>query len=506
VGTDTEYAADAVQQSEYDVALPAGRGDFYDRIGKKLTGYAQKWYALCVPGDNSYSLLFPYVPYSQQTLLYEKRNSQRPFLMEVGRDLSANGIYTYSGEQRYLTTPIAEHLIGYLDSDGHGISGLEKAFDDVLYHDTSNQSISCAVTAQGGLLGESKPETVGTAETAAGVQLTLDAGLQRACEGIAQETIRKGCILVMEASTGRILASVSMPEFDPDNIGSSIRAADTSLINRSFSEFNAGSVFKVVLAAAACEFGYDEFVTECTGELELDGQAYHCALNRAHGTVDLRRALEESCNCYFVELGQQLGAQRVLETAKKFGFGQQCSLAGGFKSSAGNLPTPQELESTGELAMFSFGQGKLTVTPLQITVMMNCIADGGLYRTPLIVEGVVNTDISVSGQGSAAEPTRTCSAETAEILRGMLAGVVEEGIGSEAEPATGGAGGKTGTAQTGQQSTDGELLNYWFSGFWPKDDPRYTITVLQDGIVRPETSSAAIFSRVADALSVWENS
>ena len=89
----------------------------------------------------------------------------------------------------------------------------------------------------------------------------------------------------------------------------------------------------------------------------------------------------------------------------------------------------------------------------------------------------------------------------------MLASVVSEGIGSEAQPKTGTAGGKTGTAQTGQYDENcEELLNYWFSGFYPADDPRYTITVLQDGILKPETSSAAIFAKVTEILAVWENS
>ena len=85
--------------------------------------------------------------------------------------------------------------------------------------------------------------------------------------------------------------------------------------------------------------------------------------------------------------------------------------------------------------------------------------------------------------------------------------MVEEGIGGDAAPEEGGAGGKTGTAQTGQFTAEGEeLLNYWFSGFYPAEQPRYTITVLQDGVLEPAASSAAIFARIANALHVLENS
>lgn len=87
----------------------------------------------------------------------------------------------------------------------------------------------------------------------------------------------RGCILVIDTATGEVLASVSMPTFDPRNIAASIRADDTSLINRPLRAFSAGSVFKVVLAAAAYESGLDWYTHDCTGELELAGQTYRCA-------------------------------------------------------------------------------------------------------------------------------------------------------------------------------------------------------------------------------------
>ena len=96
---------------------------------------------------------------------------------------------------------------------------------------------------------------------------------------------------------------------------------------------------------------------------------------------------------------------------------------------------------------------------------------------------------------------RAISTNTAAALRSMLAGVVEEGIGKEAAPEYGAAGGKTGTAQTGvKNQEDVELMNYWFAGFWPAEAPRYTIVILQDGITEPEVSSAAVFAKVCNAL------
>lgn len=508
VGTDTAYAASAGGQSLSETELPRSRGDFYDRNGQPLTGTEPRWYALCIPGDSSYATLFPYVSFEEQAELYEKRNSMSPFLVEVSADLTANGVYTYTGSERYLPNPIARHLIGYLNGEGVGVSGLERAYEDILSQSGDLRTVTCTTTAQGSLMTGTGPELQTVSGSRQGVQLTLDANLQRACEGIAAMDMERGCILVMDTATGDILASVSMPEFDPDDLVKSIEADDTSLINRPLSAFSAGSVFKVVLAQAAYEAGYSWYTHDCTGSVEVGDQVFRCAEGRAHGLVNLRGALEQSCNCYFIELGQLLGGQRILQAAQKFGFGQASAVAPGLKSAAGNLPSAQSVADTegGQLAMFSFGQGALTVTPLQITAMMNAVANGGVWTAPRFVQGVVDADTMEQTQAvETAEDVRVCDESTATVLRSMLTSVVEDGIGRQAAPKTGQAGGKTGTAQTGQFNEEGEeLLNYWFSGFWPAEEPRYTITVLQDTVLEPETSSAALFARVVDAITVLE--
>lgn len=508
VGTETAYAASAGAQTLRETELPVRRGDFTDRNGRLLTGVSTRWYALCIPGDASYSTLFPYVSYEAQTRLYQRRNTSTPFLIETGQDLTGLGVFSCADADRTLPTPIAVHLLGYLDGEGHGVSGLERAFDEVLSASGDRQAVLCTTTAAGTLQAGSQPRTVMLEQgTGQNVQLTLDARIQRACEGIAAQDMERGCILVMETATGQILASVSMPVYDADNVAASIAANDTSLINRVLSSFSAGSVFKVVLAAAAYEHGLDWFTHECTGSVEVAGQTYRCALGKAHGEVNLRGALAESCNAYFVELGQRLGGRAILETAQRFGFGSTARIAPSLSSSSGIMPDENDLDNPGQLAVFSFGQGALTATPLQITAMMNAVANGGVYQPPRYVLGITGGNGAIIEPYQAGEPHRACSADVARVLRSMLCTVVEEGIGGDAAPDEGGAGGKTGTAQTGQFDADGkELLNYWFSGFYPAQEPRYTITVLQDGARDPEVSSAAIFARVAGALQVLDES
>ena len=504
----TDYAQTAKNQTITTLTLEQQRGNLYDTNGHCLTRAENRYFALSIPGESSYAELFQYVSYEEQATLYKKRNAISPFLVEVNGDLNDLGVYTYTVPQRYYGIPIAEHLIGYLDGDGHGVSGLELAYDDILSTSSDEQVVECATTAQGSLLEGSTP-SLATEEqgSGAGVELTLDAAIQRACEGIAHASMEKGCILVADVADASVLASVSVPEFDPNDIQKSIDANDTSLINRAFSAFNAGSVFKVVLAAAAYEEGLDWFTHTCEGSIEVGDQTYRCALGKAHGTVNLRGALEQSCNCYFVALGQALGAERVLEMAQRFGFGKATAVAGGLKTSAGTLPDLETLQSAGQLAMFSFGQGELIVTPLQVTSMMLTVAGDGNLRRPSFVRGIVDSEtVELLESPTQAEPEFVCSPDTARVLRSMLQSVVEEGIGGDAAPKTGTAGGKTGTAQTGQFDAEGEeLLNYWFSGFYPAENPRYVITVLQDAVLEPEVSSAAIFARVADAVCALEN-
>ena len=509
VGQETAYAAGASAQTVGTVELPRARGNFYDRNGRKLTGRSEQLYAICLPGDNAdYTALFPYVSYAGQRMLYEKRNTAAPFAVELSAQPPQSEIVTFRVTKHLPQSPLAVHLLGYLDSEGSGVSGLEAAYQEVLAGSAPLQAVRCGLNARGGLLYDQQPELLTLEEgTGQGVRLTLDADLQAACEGLAMQLMPRGCLVVADVQTGEVLACVSMPRYDPNDIASSIRANDTSLIDRSLAAFSAGSVFKVVLAAAALENGLDWYTHECTGSVELAGQTYRCAQGKAHGEVNLRGALEQSCNTYFIELGQLLGAETILSMAEKFGFGSAVQVAPGMAGSAGQLPDRQQAEKTGELALLSFGQGQLMATPLQITAMMNTVAGDGVWQPLRLVQGV--TDAS----GAVTEPyeitsdaVRVCSASSAQALRRMLRSVVENGIGYEAAPAAPAtAGGKTGTAQTGQFDADGaELLNYWFSGFYPADAPRYTITIVQDAVRKPETSSAALFRRVTEILDVWE--
>lgn len=442
------YAARAAAQSTVTLQLPARRGNFYDAQGRLLTGLEERWQVVCFPGQGNYDRLYACTDAAGQALLYRSRSRAAPFLLEVNCDPTRLGLTGYPTARRYAAVPLCQHLLGYLDGTGHGAAGLEKALDAVLSGTGEHSSLVCAVTAQGTLRTGETPKLLQADSGALGVQLTISRPVQRALQ----------CYAV-------------------------------------------GSVFKPVLAAAAMEAGLQP-VFECTGAVVVDGQIFRCAGGVPHGQVDLAAALEKSCNGYFIRLGQQLGAESLLDAAKAFGFGKSLPLAEGLAAEAGQLPAPQELAQSGQLANFSFGQGSLLATPMQVAALFNTLAADGVYRTPYVLQATLDETTGQPVENlSHPRGRRVIPAQSAALLRAMLVQVVQQGTAQDAAGLSGGAGGKTGTAQTGQFTPEGaERCNLWFAGFWPAEKPRYTIVVLQDGAIHTAYSGADIFAQVCNAL------
>lgn len=477
--SDTDYGARAAAQSVVTLHLPARRGNFYDHRGQLLTGQTTRWMALCVPGEGSYARLFAYTDAAGQAALYQKRNAASPFLLEVDRDVSALGVSCWPA----APWPSPSRYPSSCTASGAG------------------DTLLCTVNAQGKLRAE--PALTPADSGAVGVQLTLSREIQQTAEAVANETMQSGCILVLDTANAKVRACVSRPGYDPENISASLNAPDSPLLERAFQCYAVGSVFKPVVAAAALEAGESGFVYTCPGWCAVDGRIFRCAGGIPHGEVDLAGALEKSCNGYFIRLGQALGADAVRAMAEQLGFGQAIPLTDALHTAAGVLPEREALASSGAYANFCFGQGELLASPLQVAAMMNTIACGGICRTPLLLETTLDETTGAPLTAlSHVRSRRVLTKRTAAALQALLAGVVAGGTGHEAALPGQTAAGKTGTAQTGQFSGGTELKNYWFAGFVPAEQPRYTIVVLQDTQAEPAFSSAAIFARVAAGLEI----
>ena len=218
------YAARAAAQSTVRLALPARRGNFYDCKGRLLTGMGCRWLALCLPGQGSYTRLYTLAETAGQMQLYQKRNAARPFLLDVGQDVSVLGVRSYAVPRRYGDAPLAAVLLGYLDREGHGVAGLEAAFDAQLSGSGAHDALVCTVTAQGTLQAGTEPVLSPADSGAVGVQLTLSRPIQRVVEAAASQTMETGCVVVLDTATAKVRACVSLPGFDPEDVAASCRA------------------------------------------------------------------------------------------------------------------------------------------------------------------------------------------------------------------------------------------------------------------------------------------
>ncbi|MEG1126717.1 MAG: penicillin-binding protein 2 [Oscillospiraceae bacterium] len=505
--TNQEYSEAALKQSTFNLPLGNARGNIFDCNFKQITNTAAVDYALISPGGENYRKAFASVPSEQRSLLYSGTKRMEPFLVPVTNNVF-NAKYIYRSYERYAPLAIAPHLIGYTDRDNKGCAGIEYAFDSFLQNASTTKEVLGNTSAAGTVLDGAPPVEIDTKGSGNGVMLTLDLRIQRICEGIAEECVNKGSIVVMDCDTGRVRASVSMPRFNPSAPEKSLDALDAPFINRSISRFNLGSVFKPLIAATALENGVEaNAVYHCTGAIDVNGHVYKCAYGKGHGDVDMRKALEISCNCYFVDLGLRLGGDIIHDTAKAAGFGEATHVANGMATAQGNLPSKQTLADLGQLAAISFGQGELLCTPLQVAAFMNLFANGGKYIEPSFVEGEVNEYLRCVTRSLYAPQQRTVLSEyTSEVMRDMLVNVVQNGLGKAAMPREGGAGGKTGTAQTGRMAQDGkELMDAWFAGFYPANNPQYIIVVLLDEGTHESEEACKIFAKVANTISLCQN-
>ena len=366
---DDTLAQTAANQQQYTLSIPTGRGNFYDRSGKALTGNGKKRYLAAVaPDQQAAAALQKVLPVSRMGEVADLLESGKPFLVSLDAPVQADSVVCVPQTMRYSSAAPAAHLIGYLDGGGHGVSGLEKAYDELLGSGSGGTTVTYTVDALGHFLAGEKPVVV-TQEMQApeGIALTLDADLQKTVEQAADRYLQKGAVVVLEAGSGQILASASVPAFDPSDVAASMKDTDGPFVNRALQPYTVGSVFKLAAASAALESGQNpDAPYTCTGAQEVEGRLFHCYGGEAHGVVTMRQAIAQSCNSYFVHLMQSVQPASFLHMAQLLGFGEKDTLAPGFAAAAGELPTLRSLASKQALANFSFGQGVLTATPLQV--------------------------------------------------------------------------------------------------------------------------------------------
>ena len=349
------YAARAAAQSTVTLQLPARRGNFYDAQGRLLTGLEERWQVVCFPGQGNYDRRYACTDAAGQALLYRSRSRAAPFLLEVSCDPARLGLTGYPAARRYAAVPLCQHLLGYLDSTGHGAAGLEKALDTVLSGTGEHSSLVCAVTAQGTLRTGETARLLQADSGALGVQLTISRPVQRAVEAVAASTMTSGCILVLDTATAAVRASVSVPCYDPENLADSLQAENSPFLNRALQSYAVGSVFKPVLAAAALEAGLQP-VFECTGAVVVDGQIFRCAGGVPHGQVDLAAALEKAATAILSVWDSSWVRKACWTPLKPLALGRACRWQRGLPPRPGSCPPRRSWRKAGSLPISALGR------------------------------------------------------------------------------------------------------------------------------------------------------
>lgn len=491
------YTEAAAMQGTYTKSISANRPDFYDRNGLAITGTAVRELAIVDPNDYSSYDILNYISDADTEQFYEQIKNGRPFTVPLDRPIPRNvPIDIFSVRSRYEDNGVAKHLIGYTNYENHGVSGLEYALDDYLYGNITETMMTIDVNARGRAIDGSSPMFYEQDNNNARVTLTLDREMQTAAEEVANEAFERGAIVILDAATFDVLAMVSRPDFLQNDVAAALEYDDGALLNRTLGAYNIGSVYKLIIAAAALEAGVPEdFSYTCSGEIEVNGQRYTCNNSKAHGEVDLQGALTVSCNSYFIALGQYVGSEAIYNMAKSMGLGRPVSMLDSYSTATGYMPSIAQLNSNGELCNNSFGQGLLLASPLHVAAYTACIASGGIMRNVSIVQQIGDENIISRTEKRAMSP------ETAAIIARGMVGVVEDGTGMRGKPTFVTAAGKTGTAETGFYNENGtEKVNGWFTGWYPADNPQYIITIMTENAGSSSEGAAPAFRLLVDML------
>lgn len=494
----------ATKQSSYKLQVAELRGTIYDRNQTPLTGVEHETITAVCPTVEAANYLAGVLPEEEKESVFTLLSAGKPFLLKPKNNglWSAEGINTFQVSERYQDYPILPHVLGYLDASGAGVSGIEKAYDDYLSQTGAQISVRYPVDALNRVLpGEQKRISDTSALEKKGVVLTIDSDIQRIAEIAAKTYLKRGAVVVAEAGSCDLLAVVSMPDFSPNNLSEVLDRKDSPMLNRAFSAYSLGSIFKLVPAAAAIENGMSsEEVFHCTGGIDVDGARFHCINGVAHGDVDMNKAIAYSCNSYFIQLAQKVGRKDLLNMATGMGFGQGVELAPSMMTATGTLPSLRDLANRRALANFSFGQGALTATPVQIAGLVNTIISEGNYTQPRLVKGLVDENGTFVEENQASEPEKVLHVPTTEKLMEYMRSSVEFGTSSKGKPEHGGAGAKTATAETGAKNGDEDLDQAWYAGFYPAQQPKYVIVVLAEDGDGGGRSCGPVFKQIADQL------
>ena len=384
----------------------------------------------------------------------------------------------------YPYNTVLSQVLGSCGSDNQGLSGIEFEWDSVL-EGTPGKIVSSKSASQEEI--PNAEETYIAAENGSDLTLTIDLKIQTIVEKYLKQAVDNnncengGSCIVMNPKTGDILAMATYPNYDLNNpftpneyVAKTFSSLDTEeksiaiykmWSNKAVSElYEPGSVFKLITASAALE----ENITEtdiardfnCPGYEMVDGTRINCwKTDGSHTYQTLRRALENSCNPAFIQLGNRIGTSTLYKYYKSFGLFDKTGID--LPGEASSIFLDENAVKPIERATYSFGQ-RFSITPLQMITAVSAIANDGVLVKPRIVKSITNIDTGAVTTVSTEEVRKVISSDTASKVKDMMQSVVEDGTGRRGSVTGYTVGGKTGTSEPmpGREDIDGYVATY----------------------------------------------
>lgn len=425
--------------------------------------------------------------YNSRTKLLAKENT-RGSIYDRNGNVIAETVINESGKEvrSYPYDALFCHAVGFSTK---GRTSIESAANYYLI----NSNVSIAEKAENDMAGRKNPGN--------NVYTTYDANLQK----IASDSLGmfKGAIVVSDVKTGEILAMVSKPDFDPnyvaDNWDKYLANADGSsaLLNRATQGiYPPGSTFKIVTALEYIRENpdtYSNYSYNCGGAYRNGDIHINCFHGSVHGTVDFKKSFAKSCNSSFANIGMSIDKDKYGKTLDELLFNTSLPLDCNYTVS--NLEV-DNMVSDDDMVQLSIGQGKAGITPIQLNMITNAIANDGVVMKPIMIDHIEDAHGNVIKENEASEYATLLTASEAAAMKELMTAVVNEGTGSKLQSEYYQAAGKTGSAEFGGEASDSHA---WFTGFAPVDDPKVSVTIIVESVGTGGEYAVPIAKRLIDA-------
>lgn len=422
-------------------------------------------------------------PYNTRQDTFSDRVVRGNIKSSDGEILAQTDVYEDGTEVRnYPYSNVFAHVVGY---DSHGKSGLESEANFQL------------LSSHEFFLDQMKNEFLGRKNMGDTVISSLSAKLQTTAYYALGE--RRGAAMVMEPSTGRILAMVSKPDFDPnylfDNWDYLVNdETNSSLLNRATNgAYPPGSTFKILTALdyfrknGSLE-GYSYL---CQGSITVDDHTISCYNGNVHGQEDFYSAFASSCNCAFADMGIGLGGASLKDTAEDLLFNSKLPLASYKKSNF----TLDKTSVTPLIMQTAIGQGNTLVSPAHMALITSAIANGGILMKPTLIDEVVNTTGESVKKTEPSVYKRLISTNEANLLGKLMQGVVTNGTASALNGRGYTVAGKTGSAEFDENGSS----HSWFVGYSNVDDPDLVVSIIVENGGTGSEAAVPIAGQIFDA-------